>query len=159
MTRFVGRTIPVASASRKSRTALPALSEPVAPAARWAGRVLLLAACDARLRARCWRPRASPPFFAAARRLAAELLEVEERERAEELERLDERPELDRPEVERLDERPEAERPEDLLELDLRDAALERPREPPDDPRALDPLRPLELDLPPPLRRDEPPLP
>jgi hypothetical protein len=82
--------------------------------------------------------------------LAAELLEVEERARAEEPERLDERLELERLDVDR---------PEDLLELGLREAALERPRELPDERRELDPLRPLELDLPPPPRRDEPPLP
>jgi hypothetical protein len=64
---------------------LPALSERPARAALSAGFVAVEAACEARLRAFCWRPRASPPFFAAARRLLAgapcDLLDEELRER------------------------------------------------------------------------------
>lgn len=84
MTRFVGWTMPRLSCSRKSRTAFPALSEPDAAAAFCAGFVVFEAVCDARLRACCWRPRAWPPFFAAALRLLAEeLLEALDEERLE----------------------------------------------------------------------------
>src|SRR5687768_15915664 len=72
ITRLVGRTMPAASASRKSFTALLALSDPDARAARSAGRVVRDAACEALLRAFCCRPRAWPPFRAAARRLVAD---------------------------------------------------------------------------------------
>lgn len=79
--------MPAASASRKSFTALPALSDREALAARSAGLVAFDAVCEARLRAFCCRPRASPPFLAAARRLLAEALceplEDEPRERLE----------------------------------------------------------------------------
>jgi len=126
ITTLVGRTIPSARASRKSATVLPASSERVAWAAFSAGRVARAAV----LRARCWRPRAWPPFFAAVRRLDAA---DEEEDFAERLE------------AEREPERPEAEREPEPLELRALDrAAPERPEaeraelEREDDPRAED---------------------
>jgi hypothetical protein len=109
---------------------LLALSDPEARAACWAGRVAPDAACEARFCAFCWRPRAWPPFRAAARRLVADapcdLLDDALPERLE-----DER-----------EERPD----------DPREAVL-RPRELEDDFRELDDVR-LELDE----LRDEPDL-
>jgi len=54
-------------------TVLPATSDPDAEAAAAAGLVAVEAVSVARLRAVCWRPRACPPRFAAARRLAVAL--------------------------------------------------------------------------------------
>ena len=120
--------MPAASASRKSFTALLALSDPDARAARSAGRVVRDAACEARLRAFCCRPRACPPFRAAARRLVADapcdLLDDALLERLED--ERDERPD---------DPRDAVLRPRELEdELPEPDDVLREPDEPRDEP-------------------------
>lgn len=138
--------MPAASDSRKSRTALLALSDRDALAARCAGFVVFDAVWEARLRAFCWRPRASPPFFAAARRLLADALE-----RLDDfVERLEDRADpldlvgrLEEDFVERLDELlAAADRPREL-EPELRELDEDLPE--------LDPLRDEPDFLPPPL--------
>lgn len=151
--------MPWARASRKSLTALPAESEPDARAALWAGWVALVAVLPACLRAVCWRPRAWPPFFAAARRLAALCERPEERDdepRPDEELREDELREEDPPELElREDElREEEPREPELPDDELREP---EPREPPRDEDPPDPDDELlERELPPLPLREEP---
>ena len=136
ITRLSGRTIPRPSASRKSRIALPATSEPDADAAAAAGCVAREAVWPARFCAVCWRPRAWPPRLAAARRLAEpEPPREEDAEREDEVFLADDR-------VDRLDE---------LLDFALADPDREPVDFEPVDLRADDDF----LVLPPPRFRGE----
>jgi hypothetical protein len=72
ITRFSGATTPRASASRSSAADLPEKSAPVADLAALVARRPAFSAF-------CWRARAWPPFFAAARRLVCPEREVVER--------------------------------------------------------------------------------